>query len=228
MCHKQDGFNCREVALANVLRLNHVPSRRDMQKHLLALTQDQYPDQVEELQRNMDELHASQWTRSCEAHTSALTYFIEAHWPACIAIQVMKTGQKHVKRLLGQSLMHLALQDRHSPGFLYFSSQHCMSCIQDAQGNWWNIPQNSAHKVSPRVAANLIDKGVGAVVILSTQFVHTHLAAILQNNCGHDPLFAARMAMRMRPIKDLQITMPGQEKAEEAHGPCSRQPRPAR
>lgn len=204
----QRGANCREVALGNVLRLPREPTARDMEPFLIAITRDQLPCQLSQLHANMRTgIDATEWTRGWAACASLMTYFIEAHWPGVIAVQaarvpwpgqVEKTDQRDVfvRAFGGTSLSTVQMRDRHSPGFVYFTATHCMSCLQDDRGQWWDVPQASAQRVSRDHATSLFQRAMGVVAILSIDAVCTLVRAHLTTAVDHCPLLLARMATR--------------------------------
>lgn len=210
----QRGSNCRQVALGNVLRLAAEPSMKDMEPFLLAITKEQLPSQLPALKGHLrGGINAAEWTRGWSAFTGLMTFFIEAKWPGVVAIQAarMQWGKHHTedqrdafsRAFGGTQLQSVQVQDRQSPGFLYFTKSHCMSCVQDEDGQWWDVPKSTASKVTPHNARNKFQRASGVVAILSFATVRQLVRLHLQTAMRDCPLFLARLGQRiLQPTTD--------------------------
>ena len=207
----QRGSNCRQVALGNVLRLPREPSMKDMEPYLLQLTTHQLPQQLGELKRHLHQhINVSEWTRGWAAFAGLMTQFVEAKWTGVMAIQLSRVQwprkkaedqrDTFAKAFDGTRLCDVQTQDAESPGFVYFTKTHCMSCLQDENGQWWNVPQSSASKIPPHVARTKFQRAMGVVAILSFREVALLIRNHLQTALQHCPLFLARAAqLILRP-----------------------------
>ena len=197
--HRQRGSNCREVALANLARLDAEPTVAELRPLMAALLRDQFPKELAAVP-DVSTL-AVQWTLHGQAGTNLMTRFLERSGDVGVALLCAPPQLPALRRLFGgREVVDCVVEDPATWGMLYFSSSHCMSVLHDNKGVWWNVPQSTRIQI-PATAVrstldNLLRKQTGCVVTLSRDYCAQVLAPSLLHTLGEDPLLAARIARR--------------------------------
>ena len=189
--HPQHGANCREAAVGNLLRCAE-PTAATLRPFMIQFMQEHFP---REAQGVANEPQATLWTMAGDGGVCLMTYVIEAHARDHVALLVTPQTYSAMARALGEDPATLLQQDRGSLGMLYFDAKHCMSVLQDASGQWWDVPQAHATPVAPSVLATKMQRSVGCVLTFSAAFArHTILPRM---RVAADPLLAARWGARL-------------------------------
>jgi hypothetical protein len=164
----QRGSNCRHAALRNVTRSAREWSDSELQALFHALVREHYPDQHVAPR-------AVAWTLNVFGNASLMVAAIESRLPHCVAAMLMASQLQEFQTLCGQPLHKLLQQDADTPGLLYFSKTHCMSCLHNGGGKWWNVPQSRAIPTTVQQVARTVATHTGTVLVWSARFAKTHI-----------------------------------------------------
>jgi len=186
----QNGSNCRQVAIANVLRRKTI-TNSEVASYLRAFFTHQFSRELS-IMSAADVSRAAAWTMAGVAHTALMTYALEdGLGDGFVAIYLGCADD--VRRLGGEAFLRLALDDTETPGLIYFSHTHCMSMVKDAAGNWWDVPQSAAAKSDRARAASLLQLrggNAGACCVLTPRAAAT-FASCLRSALPSSPAFLA-------------------------------------
>lgn len=177
--NKQDGNNCRFIAIGNILR-DKVPPLSEILDAQMDLIREHLPDQLAVY--NM--MSGINWTLSTDSSESVMTKIFDARLPQHIAVNMIKELWQNREKRWGVNLFDLCTtgKDEDTLGLAYYNDGHCMSAVCD-DGMWFQVEQSTPVQVnrSTIVARSRVQKGV--VFVFSTIAAHTLLDSI--QKCVH-------------------------------------------
>lgn len=208
--HRQSGSNCREVALAHVLRLKRLPTQMELAAAARELLRTSFPEEV----AHFDARQGTSWTLSGAGYTDLMTHFVESRLsmgyvslyiasteesatpaPTSLAVAPSRWG------IGADDLGELATDGPDAFGFCYFSRGHCMSCVRcPSTERWYKIEKNSPQAIGLQRAMRLATGGAtagagcGVVLVLPREatkrlesFVRVSIAAALKRGVASLP-----------------------------------------
>ncbi len=200
---KQNGQNCRQVALGNVLHLGREPTKDELRA--AAQLQLQWDGVAADMALARVQTQDLQWTWYGDGGTCLMTQLIEHKLPDCVAVLVHRGEHARMAKALGyDDIAQTVLEDAASPGCIYFSRSHCMSCVQDrtqppaATGRWKNAGQSSFKDVTRAGLRRIINGAQWCVLVWSLAHAEARLKPNVRAGLHSSQLvLAARVALRL-------------------------------
>lgn len=200
--HAQNGSNCRQVALANVLRLPRVPTAQRIEAVYLAFMRTFFPTEASLLsaQRPM----GAHWTLCGGGATCPMTLLVEEERPWCAAVFLSGRVARDAFRAVtnGISVEEAVLADAESLGAVYSSKTHAMGLVRGGHNVWWDIQAARPQRVTAEQAAARMRGAFSVTAILSRKYVSGTLLPRMRAEKW--PRLAARLARRCVDDADVR------------------------
>lgn len=200
VCFAQTGSNCRNVAIANLLRLCKPLSEDVLRASYAALLEDHHPQQ-----HGLPSVgKGHKWTMSFPGMTSVEAHALESLAPGCVAVTFVPSQLATFIDTFGRPPWDVICRDELSPGIMYFNHTHCMALVHGEASQWFDCKQSHSVALPPTTSSvraalrETILRSAGCVLMLSIPGLQDW-AHELQTVPRHSsPLFVWRAMQRIR------------------------------
>lgn len=156
---RQNGRNCRHVAIANVTR-QALPSNEELMRCQRMLWEENFAREAPLLPSRVIE-----WTCDTAAYESDVSRCLQERVPGCVGV-AMPRGAALELRSVGITIDWMRLGcDAASPGFAFFSRAHCCAAFRH-RGDFYLVRQSTAARCTEAEALRTGSTAHGVALLI--------------------------------------------------------------